>query len=448
MNLKVFAYHSFNNGSGWYRILQPYDTLAQLGGFDVDRLPDDVANIVVPIEKGESNVPGIRTHTQVQDWAHVIVNQYRGGLKETARMIAQGRKIQDGRLVRFRPVVLDIDDDIVHLDPHNPVFKSLMAGKNLDGKFEEFTVDRMPEMQQRVTAEGGFIGELDGKFYYFVAGLDEIENVIEQARGADLVTVSTPALYHLYRQVNRNVVVVPNGIRLDLWPKPRRYDDGKVRMGLFGSNSHVGDWRELAPVIKELLDEHPELVLCCNTWYLDQTKGQAWRSEMERDLAYYTPDYFEELVDHPQVEWAQPCPIAEWPAWMSERGVDIGLAPLAHTTFNKSRSNLRFLEFGALGLPGVYENYDPFNAAVDHGRTGYLAKNPVEWKKYVKRLIDNPLLCATMGAAARAEVAEKFDQFKISAQLGQVLNKLHARFMKETYLTDLGRVATPDLVEA
>jgi hypothetical protein len=40
--------------------------------------------------------------------------------------------------------------------------------------------------------------------------------------------------------------------------------------------------------------------------------------------------------------------------------VDIGIAPLYDHEFNKSKSNLKAMEYTASGIPGVYTNTEPY----------------------------------------------------------------------------------------
>jgi glycosyltransferase involved in cell wall biosynthesis len=74
--------------------------------------------------------------------------------------------------------------------------------------------------------------------------------------------------------------------------------------------------------------------------------------------------------------------------WAQSRGseFDIGLAPLATTPLNEHKSDLRFLEYGAMGLPGIYSKSEAF-FTVEPGATGLLADNtPEAWAEAIVRL--------------------------------------------------------------
>jgi glycosyltransferase involved in cell wall biosynthesis len=55
---------------------------------------------------------------------------------------------------------------------------------------------------------------------------------------------------------------------------------------------------------------------------------------------------------------------------------DIGLSPLRDTQFARSKSPLKALEYGALGIPVVAANVEPYASFVRHGETGSCAAPP------------------------------------------------------------------------
>jgi hypothetical protein len=95
-------------------------------------------------------------------------------------------------------------------------------------------------------------------------------------------------------------------------------------------------------------------------------------------------------------------PIEEWPRAVASLGV--GIAPLADTKFNRSKSWLKPLEMSAAGVPWVasprveYERLHRLGA-------GVLADRPRAWYRELKRLRESPALRAELSEAGRV-VAE------------------------------------------
>ncbi len=80
---------------------------------------------------------------------------------------------------------------------------------------------------------------------------------------------------------------------------------------------------------------------------------------------------------------------------------DIGLAPVAATTFTAAKSNLKALEMAALGIPVIASDWYPYRDFIRHGETGFLVRHDHEWLKYMSELAADEALREKMGAAAR-----------------------------------------------
>jgi glycosyltransferase involved in cell wall biosynthesis len=80
---------------------------------------------------------------------------------------------------------------------------------------------------------------------------------------------------------------------------------------------------------------------------------------------------------------------------------DIGVIPLVDRRFNRCKSDLKFLEYSMMGIPSVVSKLVPYETAVQHGANGFLAGNPKDWLKSLRRLIEDPGLRDEMGGRAR-----------------------------------------------
>jgi glycosyltransferase involved in cell wall biosynthesis len=231
-------------------------------------------------------------------------------------------------------------------------------------------------------------------------------------KAASGLTVSTETLKKEFEGYNSNICVVPNSIDFELWQKSEKKSDGIIRLGLFGSNTHYDDWKIIAELLKSILDEFPEVHLCFNSWFSAEFEQGAMFNELGGRKPQF-PDYFHDLgliERSSQVEIYEPCQIQDWPRWMSEKGIDIGLAPLKESRFNDCKSNLRYLEFGALRVAGIYSDVPAFNQDIKEGENGFLAKNYDEWGKKLRRLIQDESLRRVMGNKAWQDVKNRYDQ--------------------------------------
>jgi len=87
-------------------------------------------------------------------------------------------------------------------------------------------------------------------------------------------------------------------------------------------------------------------------------------------------------------------------------GLDIGLAPLLPTDFNRCRGDARYLEYAAHGVMAVCADLEPYRLSVRPGHTGFLFRDAEELETILERALADPgLRLATTSTAAR-EVGE------------------------------------------
>ena len=198
-------------------------------------------------------------------------------------------------------------------------------------------------------------------------------------RVCDGVICSTEFLARRCASVNPQVSVCRNGLDL------RRYDLTRlaretVTIGWAGGAGHEAAVKPWLPAVREVLRARPE------TRFM--TVGAPYAQLLEDDFG-------------PERAIALPFgQIETYPAAMSN--FDVALAPAAPTNFFRAKSDLRWLEASALGIPvvadpGVYPD-------VEHGATGLLAASPAEAAEHLHALAASRALRERIGAAAREAV--------------------------------------------
>ena len=414
--MKIFAYHNGNNGVSQYRIWNPVKYLNREEGFEVKGLPPMTERLVIPLE-GACNVPGVPSHGEIYRSNDLIWDVYRADFENSLRFQT---------LAKMKPHVLDIDDNFINVDPNNPNAKTWNS--KVSTRYEEIKLGEYDpeELAARAKRFNGKVCYKDGRIFIVSMGYDPKENALEMVKAAAGLTVSTEALKKEFLEYNSNILVLPNSIDFELWNRSNKKADGVIRLGLFGSNTHYDDWKIIAELLKKILDDYPEVHLCFNSWFSAEFEQGAMFNELGGRKPQF-PDYFHDLgliERSSQVEIYEPCQIQDWPRWMSEKGIDIGLAPLKETRFNDCKSNLRYLEFGALRVAGIYSDVSAFNADIVDGENGYLAKNYSEWDKKLRRLIDDESLRRVMGNKAWQDVKTRYDQAVTVKRLAAFFNSI------------------------
>ena len=90
---------------------------------------------------------------------------------------------------------------------------------------------------------------------------------------------------------------------------------------------------------------------------------------------------------------------------LSSSGIDIAIVPLQDNRFNRCKSNIKWLEYSACGIAGIYADLPPYNTSVEHGVSGVLvADDPEKWFQAICLLIDHKELRNTIANEANRRV--------------------------------------------
>lgn len=203
------------------------------------------------------------------------------------------------------------------------------------------------------------------------AGLHSWHNVSEACRNASLVTVSTPALLDVYARHGRGHVL-PNYLPDYYYGLPRVDSD---TIGWPGSyHSHPNDPETVGGAIARLVEEGAEFVM----------RGDSTGAGRAFGLAADPP--------------GGPVPIEEWPSAVASLG--IGIAPLADTKFNRSKSWLKPLEMSAAGVPWVASPRAEYERLHKLG-AGLLADRSRTWYRQLARLRESAAMREELSDAGR-----------------------------------------------
>jgi hypothetical protein len=261
----------------------------------------------------------------------------------THAYMAQAISVMRGKGIT---VVVDVDDDLSSIHPSNPAWKMHHPGN--EGK----------------RLAGGQVHRHSWR------------NLARACRDATLVTVSTPALLDVYARHGRGHVL-PNYLPDMYYGLPRTDSDTIGWPGSF--HSHPNDPEVVGGSISRLVEEGASFVMRGDSSGAGKALG---------------------LAEDPA---GGAVPIEEWPRAVAELGV--GIAPLADTRFNRSKSWLKPLEMSAAGVPWVASPRAEY-ARLHKMGAGILADRPRVWYRELKRLRESSALRQELSEAGRA-VAEQ-----------------------------------------
>jgi len=156
-------------------------------------------------------------------------------------------------------------------------------------------------------------------------------------RFCDRLIVTTEPLRQAYGDFIDDIVVLPNYLERAAWEglQPLRRQGTKPRVGWAGAQQHHGDLELMVEVVK------------------------ATAKEVDWVFMGMCPDELKPYV----AEERPAVPFARYPEALARLNLDLAVAPLEINRFNEAKSNLRILEYGAMGWPVVCTDIEPYKGA-------------------------------------------------------------------------------------
>lgn len=227
--------------------------------------------------------------------------------------------------------------------------------------------------------------------------------IIEITAGmADMVTCSTPYLANNLKQYNSNVVVLPNYMDMKRWdlPKHANTNPNQIRIGYFGSITHLEDIKMILPALHKIYKEFPNVM-----------------------FVFVGDPRIADLMEGLPSEVMMGVPFDGYPAKLHSLSLDIAIAPLRDSEFNKNKSNIKALEMAIAKYPGVLSN-TIYEEPGFHENRGLIAHNIDEWYVNLKRLILDKQLAKHIVDYAYKYTKDNYDLEKNIGMFNEAYNSL------------------------
>jgi len=190
-------------------------------------------------------------------------------------------------------------------------------------------------------------------------------HALESCKRATLVTTSTRTLQKVYARHGRGVV-------LDNYLPAACLEYPKPETGRWGwagtTQSHPNDLQVMRPAAQQLIDNGHEFAVV----------GAASRVKQAAGL-------------HLEPSYTGPTGVADWVKTIANT-YDVGVVPLAPTSFNTSKSRLKGIEHMAVGIPWVASPREEYRRLHRESGCGFLAEHPKQWRELVARLLTDEAL--------------------------------------------------------
>lgn len=236
-----------------------------------------------------------------------------------------------------------------------------------------FTILEVDDDYTRLHREHEWVEKLTPNFPPDLACV-ELHRMV--AGHVDRVIVSTPALQEVYSEFNDDVVVCRNAIDPAHWPDRMPCDDGRTTFLWLSSSDHW-DERMMASFMLQPLRGRDDVHV---VWMGMEPFGA------DREWISYVP-------------WTD-----SWTEWRKTAAAlcpDVGIAPLNDHPMNRFRSDIKALEYCALGALPVVQDAEPF--AHLWADTAIRCRSD-QWRETLVACADDPVAVNLRAAVAINEV--------------------------------------------
>lgn len=238
----------------------------------------------------------------------------------------------------------------------------------------------------------------------------ELVSILYAIRDSDAITVSSPTLQKVIAQINPNVYVLPNYFDDKLWqikqPRVIKQND-PIRIVYIGTPSHKLDVESIATPLLQIAKTYGNKV----------------------EFLFYGAKPPEQLEGLKNTLWVKPetYTFTEFIPLIQKIEGDIAIAPLLDNTFNRCKSSIKYFEYSALGMPGVYSDIDPYSNVINESVTGLLAGNQHEWFEKLCHLIDSTETRKQMTTAAQKDLRDHYLLSKNAHQWQEAYHQILAK---------------------
>jgi len=353
--LNIYFHVSENSGVGYYRQYLPAFKLKESG----------LANVLISDFRwglGDHVEPNMNALFDLMNWADIAVV----GRLDDGNFYARWGGIREFFNI---PIVLDTDDNVRFVRPHNP----------------------------------GYLG-------YHPNSEALTWNKYGVAKVFDALTVSTQDLKDFHSKENPKIYLLPNNLDMKEWNShPQKvFDDGFVRVGFIASAAHTEGIQIIKKALLELMQKYPQVKFLITHVY--------------QHLFFDFPEEIRKRIE--PIPWMS---LEQWPKGLKSIGLDIGLAPLADNMFNRAKSNLRWMEYSACGIPTIASPVKPYLCIQDN-KDGIMAKESHDWFLAMEKLVVDKELRHNIGRAAYERVNTEFNVDNNLALWVNAYREVHEKF--------------------
>ena len=215
--------------------------------------------------------------------------------------------------------------------------------------------------------------------------IDRMWRMVEIAD--QVVTTTTRMASPLASRSHSTPIVLPNCLPARMWPARKRPVSGRILWA--GSPTHAEDLESIAEPLGRVVDQFPEAHLVLFGQDAPESVRRAVRGRVE------------------QLPWVE---FDEYPEALAGAAAVVALAPLVDNAFNRCKSAIKAVDYGACGYPVIASPVGEYAEVLAPGVTGWLAQTSADWHQRILQVLQAPEAADPVGRALRTWVLEHRDE--------------------------------------
>ena len=208
----------------------------------------------------------------------------------------------------------------------------------------------------------------------YIEFAEKKETIKYLVSNSDIVTVSSKNLKDKLHKYNSNIQLIKNSINdmLNL-ENEAITNPNMIKIGYMGTLTHENDVMLVEKAMQNIIKTYEKK----GKKVIFETIGVT-NDKLNYATAVNIPFKYSRYPHF--IRWLKR--IIDW---------DIAIAPLENNNINKSKSEIKYLEYTSLKIPGIYSNCGAYSEAIINNKNGILIKNNTieEWQSALITLIEN-----------------------------------------------------------
>jgi len=133
--------------------------------------------------------------------------------------------------------------------------------------------------------------------------------------------------------------------------------------------------------------------------------------ELKKEIDF---DFY--VISNKQPQWSFDFIYKQWELETEQEDLlkmHIGIMPAKQGPWFEGKCGFKLIQYHACGIPAVASPIEVNKLITLHDKTGFIATNKDEWKKYLKRLISDASMRSEMGKAGREHIEKNYSLDKL-----------------------------------